>query len=92
MKNIDFNKLGLRLLMTIESYRRHRSIPFLLEERKKCIPILFPVYEELFEQLSRSLWALCYDENRELGEVDADAAELLEVIRKWEENVQRKAA
>jgi len=70
LKNVNFNKLGLRLLMTTEGYLRHRSVPFLLEERKRCIPIIVPVYEELFEQLGRSLWGLCYaDEKREAREV-----------------------
>jgi hypothetical protein len=63
---------------------------FLLEERKRCSPSIVPVYEELFEQLGRSLWGLMFDEKREDREMRRDAAELLEVIRKWEAKVEER--
>jgi hypothetical protein len=84
LRNVNFNKLGLRLLMTIEGYRRH-GVSFLLEERKRRITILAPVYEELLEQLGRSLWRLMFDTER--GDQE-EAAELLDIIRKWEEKVR----
>ena len=58
MRNVNYKKLGDRLLMTIEAYQRHRSVQFIREERKRCFPLVIPVYEELFEQVGRSLWGL----------------------------------
>jgi succinate dehydrogenase flavin-adding protein (antitoxin of CptAB toxin-antitoxin module) len=75
--------------MTVEGYRRHRSLPFLLKEYDRRCVILAPVYEELFEQLGRSLWRLMFDTERSDEE---EAAELLDVIRKWEARVQQKPA
>ena len=89
MRNVNFNKLGLRLLLTVEGYRRHRSLQFLLKEYDRRCVILSSVYEALFEQLGRTLWRLMFDTVR--GD-EEQAAELLDVIRKWEARVQRKPA
>jgi hypothetical protein len=89
LKNVNFNKLGKRLLLTIEGYRRHRSLQFLLKEYDRRCVILAPVYEALFEQLGRSLWRLMFDTER--GDQE-EAAELLDAVRKWEAKMQRKTA
>jgi hypothetical protein len=89
MRRTNFSKLGLRLLLTVEGYRRHRSLPFLLEEYDRRCVILASVYEALFEQLGRTLWRLMFD--TEWGD-EEQAAELLDLIRSWEEKVRRKAA
>ena len=85
MRSTNFNKLGLGLLLTVEGYRRHRSLSFLLEEYDRRCVILAPVYEAIFEQLGRSLWRLMFETERRDEE---EAAELLDVIRKWEEKVR----
>ena len=59
-------------------------------DEKRQLQFMVPVYEELFEQVGRSRWGLCYDQKREDWEAHGDGAELLEVIRKWEANVQER--
>jgi hypothetical protein len=80
----NFKGLGLRLLLTVHGCRRQRSIEFELEDFEKRGFRLWPVYEELFEQLARSLSGLLYDPERDDRQCQQDAAELAHAIRSWE--------
>lgn len=53
MRNVNFNELGDRLLITINAYRRRKSVAYIVEERKRCFPIMVPVYEQRFERSSK---------------------------------------
>ena len=87
MRQTDFKALGLRLLMTVHGYRRHRSVELALEDFERRGFVLGPVYKKLFEQLARSLWGLLYDPDRGGYQALQDATDLTRAIENWDEDV-----